>query len=86
MQKQNALTAVVAANDPVFSVTYDIRISERQRFYLQRGLQKLMSAYGDECYELDEFGNDIVKSMEDLLNPQGSVGPLHSTGINSFVV
>ena len=40
---------------------------------------------GSESEE-DEFGNDIPTSLENMLDPQGTTGPLISWGINSFVV
>lgn len=84
MQKQNALTAVVATNDPVFSITYDIRISERQRHYLHLAMKKFIEA-GSE-YEEDEYGNDVATTLEELLDPNGLAGPLALGCINCFVV
>ena len=84
MSTQNPLTQLVAANDPVFNVTYDIRISERQRFWLQTAMKRLIET--TDYVEFDEHGNDIISSMENMLDPAGTTGPLISTGINSFVV
>lgn len=81
-----------AANDSsINSAVYDVRISERQRYYLHLGLQALLQQQfvpGGVVYnEEDEFGNNIVCSLEDLFNPEGSVGPLHPTPtLNSLVV
>jgi hypothetical protein len=84
MQKHNALTTLVAANDSQFNATYDIRISERQRHWLQTAMKLLISS--TDYVEFDEYGNDIVSSLENMLDPQGTTGPLITTGINSFVV
>ena len=64
--------------------TYTILINERQRHYLHLALSQFIAE--DPGEELDEYGQDIPTSLEDMLNPNGTVGPLSTTALNSFVI
>jgi hypothetical protein len=64
------------------AVAYNIQISERQRYYLHLGLQALLREQfeGGPAYnETDALGGNIVCSLEDMLNPEGTTGPLCPT-------
>jgi hypothetical protein len=64
------------------NITYDIRISERQRHYLYLAIAQFCRE--DPGEELDEMGQDIPTVLADLLANDESL--LSRTGINNFVV
>lgn len=64
---------------------YDVRINEFQRGVLQLALQEFIANnIGSSKHPFVTV--EVATSMEDMLNPQGSVGPLATNGINSFVL
>jgi len=56
-----------------------IRISERQRHYLQQAMAQFIGT--DPGFEADELGEDIPTVLEEMLQ-----GPLVTEGINDFVL
>lgn len=71
---------------PQHVVTYEILINEQQRSILRNALLAYLAAGVGDMGE-DEFCANIAASLEDMLNPNGSVGPLQANGIiNSFVL
>lgn len=67
---------------------YTIIISERQRLLLHTLLAEFAALVGDgqdTPFDVDETAD--LLNMEDMLNPDGSTGPLEpSPAVNSFVL
>ena len=74
--------------------TYTIVINERMRRLLHMGLGELDSNVRNECCASDdpvtEDDIEVINSLQDMLDPNGTVGPLVPNGhlrvINSFVL
>lgn len=64
--------------------TYDIRINEQQRKVLQNALSLYIS--DGPNIEWDIHGCNVACCLHDMLDPEGSTGPLAQDGINSFVL
>ena len=68
-------------------MTYAILINEQQRrllhIILKESAEHIMS--GEDTPFNDEEEEEIL-CLEDLFNPEGSVGPLKTEGLNSFVL
>ena len=68
--------------------TYTVVIDERQRRLIHLALVTLTESLEDFFNEQMEEGDDaILRSLEDMLDPEGSTGPLGpSPAVNSFVL
>ena len=64
--------------------TYTLLINEQQRRVIHAALACYISEGFDT--EVNEFGDIVAISLQDMLNPGGPVGPLSTTAINSFVL
>lgn len=63
--------------------TYTVVINERQRKLIHRALRLLLR----DTEDAPSCEIELTESLEDMLNPKGSTGPLAaSPGINSFVL
>ena len=63
--------------------TYTIVISEKQRLAIHAALVMFIS--NDPGEELDEYGNDIPTSLEDMFNPLSDI-PLSTVALNGLTM
>jgi len=65
---------------------FNVVINERQRGLLRRALNcMIMSLRETQWLDADE--EEMSKSLSDMLNPEGSTGPLEpAPAVNSFVL
>lgn len=71
--------------------TYTIVINERMRRLIHMGLIELESNAENECCASEESPTEddfeVIRSMQDMLDPNGTVGPLVANGEhNCFVL
>lgn len=71
--------------------TYTLVINDRMRRLLQQAVSSLIDARADdqdaEDMEEQQRDDEVLDSMADMLNPEGSTGPLVlSPCVNSFVL
>lgn len=65
--------------------TYTLLIDEQQRSVMHKALQHYIASGLN--VEIDGwYENNVAASMCDMLNPDGTTGPLSTTAINSFVM
>jgi hypothetical protein len=77
--------APMAALDP-FRTTYNLVINERQRQVIMQALAYHISEGFDEEGD-GEFGENTAKSLHDMLNPEGTTGPLApAPAVNGLVL
>jgi hypothetical protein len=74
MSTQHTPVQPVVSLEELVGNVYTIVISERQRYYLHLALSRFIQH--DPGEELDEYGNDIPTTLADMLDPNGSTGPL----------
>ena len=68
-----------------FETIYNLVINERQRAVIQAALATHISEGFDDEHD-GQFGENTAKSLHDMLNPEGSTGPLvPAPGVNGLV-
>lgn len=66
-------------------VTYTLTIDEQQRRVIHAALRTYISATPNGGAH-DEFGSHVAGSLEDMFDPEGTVGPLSTTGVNGLTL
>ena len=73
---------------------YNIAINERMRRLLKEAVTAYIiarmddeDAYGEEAQVQQQYDDVVLESMQDMLDPDGSTGPLApSPAVNGFVL